>query len=56
MESQPQNPEFRNNPENFHSCKLPIKIIPVCFWLPHLLRGSLSVISALNSQTYMFLP
>ena len=24
MESQPQNPEFRNNPENFHPCiKLP---------------------------------
>ena len=22
MESQPQNPEFRNNPENFHSCGL----------------------------------
>ena len=21
MESQPQNPEFRNNPENFHTCK-----------------------------------
>ena len=20
MESQPQNPEFRNNPENFHEC------------------------------------
>ena len=20
MESEPQNPEFRNNPENFHSC------------------------------------
>ena len=20
MESQPQNPEFRNNPEKFHSC------------------------------------
>ena len=20
MESQPQNPEFRNNPENFHIC------------------------------------
>ena len=20
MESQPHNPEFRNNPENFHSC------------------------------------
>ena len=22
MESQPQNPEFRNNPENFHPCNL----------------------------------
>ena len=22
MESQPQNPEFRINPENFHPCKL----------------------------------
>ena len=22
MESQPQNPEFRNNPENFHPCCL----------------------------------
>ena len=22
MESQPQNPEFKNNPENFHSCIL----------------------------------
>ena len=22
MESQPQNPEFRNNPENFHPCGL----------------------------------
>ena len=22
MESQPQNPEFRNNPENFHPCKI----------------------------------
>ena len=21
MESQPQNPEFGNNPENFHPCK-----------------------------------
>ena len=21
MESQPQNPEFRSNPENFHPCK-----------------------------------
>ena len=22
METQPQNPEFRNNPENFHPCVL----------------------------------
>ena len=27
MESQPQNPEFRNNPENFHPCAYGIKSI-----------------------------
>ena len=26
MESQPQNPELRNNPENFHPCKV-LKVI-----------------------------
>ena len=26
MESQPQNPEFRNNAENFHSCNLHVHI------------------------------
>ena len=25
MESQPQNPEFRNNPENFHPCRHHLK-------------------------------
>ena len=25
MESQPQNPEFRNNPENFHPCTISVK-------------------------------
>ena len=25
MESQPQNPEFRDNPENFHPCQKKIK-------------------------------
>ena len=27
MESQPQNPEFRNNPENFHTCGLSLYLI-----------------------------
>ena len=26
MESQPQNPEFRINPENFHPCNVHIKL------------------------------
>ena len=29
MESQPQNPEFRNNPENFHPCRLGYRQIPI---------------------------
>ena len=31
MESQPQNPEFRNNPENFHLCKIKIVNLGQCF-------------------------
>ena len=27
MESQPQNPEFRNNPENFHPCTVVISVL-----------------------------
>ena len=27
MESQPQNPKFRNNPENFHPCESVHKIL-----------------------------
>ena len=27
MESQPQNPEFRNNPENFHPCQCAIGLV-----------------------------
>ena len=26
MESQPKNPEFRNNPENFHPCDYPVHL------------------------------
>ena len=26
MEDRPQNPEFRNNPENFHPCEYGIKL------------------------------
>ena len=29
MESQPQNPEFRINPENFHPCNCHSDAIPV---------------------------
>ena len=32
MESQPQNPEFRNNPENFHPCimeNIPVKLFKI---------------------------
>ena len=35
MESQPQNPEFRNNPENFHPCNtahLKERLNPVHIW------------------------
>ena len=28
MESQPHNPEFKNNPENFHPCTM--DCLPVC--------------------------
>ena len=30
MESQPQNPEFRNNPENFHPCTYYFCLFPEC--------------------------
>ena len=31
MESQPQNPEFRINPENFHQCRCNLFAIFVVF-------------------------
>ena len=31
MESHPQNPEFRNNPENFHPCVSKVTWFPVPF-------------------------
>ena len=27
MENQPQNPEFKNNPENFHPCIMVEKVV-----------------------------
>ena len=30
MESQPQNPEFRNNPENFHPCDQRALVLTLC--------------------------
>ena len=41
MESQPQNPEFRNNPENFHSCTYWVKI-------QHFLKSQTLVIQRLK--------
>ena len=29
MESQPQNPEFRINPENFHPCNIHVKLFQI---------------------------
>ena len=44
MESQPQNPEFRINPENFHPCKkttfLEQKYGQEIFFLPHVRTSS----------------
>ena len=33
MESQPQNAEFRNNPENFHPCANGISTKILCAWV-----------------------
>ena len=33
MESRPQNPEFRNNPENFHLCNY-IRYLSVFYVVP----------------------
>ena len=45
MESQPQNPEFRHNPENFHSC------VP-CFFHAVTWVGLQSLIVSLDSDYY----
>ena len=34
MESLPQNPEFRNNPENFHTCIYVVILKPFVYWKP----------------------
>ena len=48
MESQPQNPEFRNNPENFHPAHFFSHIGPVSYpnilFLGWLLRSNLPVL------------
>ena len=44
MKSQPQNPEFRNNPEIFHPCNTYLKsdFIYMLDGLAHMLRKSFS--------------
>ena len=37
MESQPQNPEFKNNPEKFHPC---IKLLQKKFVVKQILRSN----------------
>ena len=48
MESQPQNPEFRNNPENFHPClrKAIVNIV-----LLRLCMNALTMLIAESSST-----
>ena len=46
MESQPQNPEFRNNPENFHPC-LRIAIVNIV-----LLRLCMNVLTMLTAESF----
>ena len=45
MESQPQNPEFRNNPENFHPCFYSVAFISL-FCHPDLDPNCLQRLSA----------
>ena len=52
MESRPQNPEFKNNPENFHPCKEPADLDPYCF--PCSLRIHVMVINGAFFQTQAF--
>ena len=42
MESQPQNPEFRNNPENFHPCTINITVVTERFTLNLCMLGNFS--------------
>ena len=43
MESQPQNPEFRINPENFHPCSLHVGYLFVLLLLSADFKKNLSV-------------
>ena len=56
MESQPQNPEFRNNPENFHPCIYNMKQCSVVPYinLTNQAPGVQTVLAAgiISSQTY----
>ena len=62
MESQPQNPEFRINPENFHPCglrdkkgNLMIWPIAICIIIKILRLGSLVYVNSLTTGIfYMF--
>ena len=51
LESQPQNLEFRHNPENFHSCLLKAKIILVTKLVPQSKNGIEQNINVFSMMT-----
>ena len=56
MESQPQNPEFRNNSENFHSCAPGLVAQPVmCLATDASLTADPGVMSLIPAQSLTFL-
>ena len=56
MESQPQNPEFRNNPENFHPCLLTYKQVQIGRRVPYSMDLRNTTLSALLTFTTMAWP
>ena len=50
MESQPQNPEFRNNPGIFHPCNIFVKMLPA-YYICCILSKALQSIFTIEGNT-----